>query len=194
MSEEVDIKTFAETTDTSDDGKNDKDNEAAFASTKPSLAKLFELAKPEIPMLVFSGILMIGSESTQMITPLVIANAYDTLVDPDIEEEDERFTEINRYMLIAILITIGGIIAGFVRATIQGVIGERMVARLRCRLYKQILKQEMYVSFFDTGRKIVESFVYHSTLTQFHSFISSILRSIFAHSLACLLAYIQCVL
>lgn len=147
MSEEVDIKTFAETTDTSDDGKNDKDHEAAFASTKPSLAKLFELAKPEISMLLFSGILMIGSESTQMITPLVIANAYDTLVDPDIEEEDERFTEINRYMLIAILISIAGLIAGFVRATIQGVIGERMVARLRCRLYAQILKQE--IAFFD---------------------------------------------
>ena len=55
--------------------------------------------------------------------------------------------EINQYMLIAIIITIVGIVAGFLRGMIQGVIGERVVARLRCNLYKQILRQE--IAFFD---------------------------------------------
>ena len=55
--------------------------------------------------------------------------------------------EINHYMLIAIIITIVGIVAGFLRGMIQGVIGERVVARLRCNLYKQILRQE--IAFFD---------------------------------------------
>ena len=82
-----------------------------------------------------------------MITPLIVANAYDVLVDPTITNEGEKMSEINGYMLIAIIITIVGIIAGFLRATIQGIIGERVVARLRCNLYKQILYQE--ISFFD---------------------------------------------
>eukprot|EP00957_Ditylum_brightwellii_P149891 11415947-Ditylum_brightwellii.AAC.1 len=50
-------------------------------------------------------------------------------------------------MVLAIVVTIVGILAGFARAAIQGVIGERVVARLRCTLYKQILKQE--IAFFD---------------------------------------------
>lgn len=85
-----------------------------------------------------------------MVTPLVVANAYDILVDPSISDNATRMDGINHYMMLAIIITIVGIIAGFIRATIQGVIGERVVARLRCRLYKQILVQE--ISFFDTHK------------------------------------------
>jgi ABC-type multidrug transport system fused ATPase/permease subunit len=119
-----------------------------IASSKPSLWKLFHLAMPEMPMLLLSFILMIGSEATNMITPLIVANAYDVLVDPTITNEGEKMSEINGYMLIAIIITIVGIIAGFLRATIQGIIGERVVARLRCNLYKQILYHQE-ISFFD---------------------------------------------
>ena len=49
-----------------------------------------------------------------MITPLIVANAYDVLVDPTITNEGEKMREINGYMLIAIIITIVGIIAGSV--------------------------------------------------------------------------------
>jgi ABC-type multidrug transport system fused ATPase/permease subunit len=98
-------------------------------------------------MLVVFSILMIGSEATNLIIPLIVANAYDLLVDPNKTDEDERMSEINHYMTIAIGISIAGILAGFLRATIQGVIGERVVARLRCSLYAQILKQE--IAFFD---------------------------------------------
>lgn len=105
------------------------------------------MAMPEMPMLVFSFTLMIGSEATNMITPLVVANAYDILVDPTIVDDSQRMSEINHYMMIAVIITIVGIVAGFLRATIQGIIGERVVARLRCTLYSQILKQE--IAFFD---------------------------------------------
>ena len=85
-----------------------------IASLKPSLWKLFHLAMPEMPMLLLSFILMIGSEATNMITPLIVANAYDVLVDPTITNEGEKMSEINGYMLIAIIITIVGIIAGSV--------------------------------------------------------------------------------
>ena len=81
-----------------------------------------------------------------MINPLVIANAYNILVDPTLDS-DQRMDGINYYMLIAIFITIAGIIAGFLQSCIQGVIGQRVVARLRCNLYGNILMQE--IAFFD---------------------------------------------
>jgi len=127
--------------------KSTSQKDDAPESSKPSLVKLFQLAMPEMPMLVISFILMIGSESANMVTPLVVANAYDILVDPTIADDEERMSQISHWMLIAIIITIAGIVVGFVRGTMQGVIGERVVARLRCKLYKQILKQE--IAFFD---------------------------------------------
>ncbi|KAL9180710.1 hypothetical protein ACHAXT_011163 [Thalassiosira profunda] len=125
-------------------------NAEVLESSKPSLARLFRLAKPELPMLLVSFLLMIGSEATNMITPLVVANAYDILVDPTITDDAERMSQINYYMMVAIIITIVGILAGFLRATMQGVIGERVVARLRCQLYGQILHQE--IAFFDSTK------------------------------------------
>ena len=139
-----------EKSQTSHVGGGDGDGEDAPTATKPSLRKLFQLAIPEIHMLLLSFVLMIGSEATTMVTPLVVANAYDILVDPSISDDSVRMDGINHYMMLAIIITIVGIIAGFIRATIQGVIGERVVARLRCKLYKQILMQE--IGFFDTHK------------------------------------------
>lgn len=131
----------------SDNNNTNESKENELAATKPSLGKLIALATPEIPMLIVSSILMVGSEATNLIIPLIVANAYDKLVDPTVTDDDERMTEINRFMTIAIGISVAGILAGFLRATIQGVIGERVVARLRCKLYAQILKQE--IAFFD---------------------------------------------
>jgi ABC-type multidrug transport system fused ATPase/permease subunit len=98
-------------------------------------------------MLVISFVFVLASEASNMITPLIVANAYDALIDPTLPDDSERMSDINRWMMIAIIITILGILAGFLRATIQGVIGERVVARLRCHLYDRILHQE--IAFFD---------------------------------------------
>eukprot|EP00956_Cyclotella_meneghiniana_P005959 scaffold7776_cov65-Cyclotella_meneghiniana.AAC.7 len=103
--------------------------------------------KAEKIMIFVSFLLVVGSEAANLLTPLIVANAYDVLVDPTITDEEERMSQINYYMIIAIVVTVAGIIAGFLRVTIQGVVGERVVARLRCRLYSQILKQE--IAFFD---------------------------------------------
>lgn len=121
-----------------------------LASIKPSLGRLFQLAKPEMGMLLVSFVLMVVSESANMVTPLVVANAYDILVDPAFEDDAQRMSEISYWMSIAVIITVAGIVAGFVRGTIQGVVGERVVARLRCQLYNQILRQE--IAFFDVHK------------------------------------------
>lgn len=112
----------------------------------PSLSKLFGMARPELPMLLVALFLMVAAESTGLIIPLIIAEAYDTLVDPDLVE-DERMSEINRTMTIALIVYATGTVTGFARAAILGVIGERMVARMRYQLYASILSQE--IAFFD---------------------------------------------
>ena len=117
-------------------------DEVALASSKPSITKLFHLmSTSEKMMIMISFVLVIGSEAANLLTPLIVANAYDILVDPTISDDKERMSSINHFMIIAIVITIAGIIAGFLRVTIQGVVGERVVARLRCKLYSRILKQ-----------------------------------------------------
>merc|ERR1712232_105717 len=57
---------------------------------------------------------------------------------------------INYCLLITVIITVAGVMFGFLRSTIQGIIGERVVARLRCQLYAQILTQE--IAFFDENK------------------------------------------
>lgn len=122
--------------------KGNNDVDAALASSKPSVTKLFHLMDTsEKAMIIVSLVLVIGSEAANLLTPLIVANAYDILVDTSISDDEERMSRINYYMIIAIVVTVAGIIAGFLRVTIQGVVGERVVARLRCRLYSKILKQ-----------------------------------------------------
>ena len=74
-------------------GSTAKGNEddATLAYSKPSVVKLFHLMdSPEKVMLVVSFFLMIGSEAANLLTPLVVANAYDTLVDPTIADDGDR--------------------------------------------------------------------------------------------------------
>jgi len=130
-------KSLGEDIPTSNDGE----------SSRPSLMRLLKLAMPEMAMLIISFVFVLGSEAANMVTPLIVANAYDALINPTISDNAQRMSEINHWMMIAVIVTIVGILAGFLRATIQGVIGERVVARLRCKLYEQILRQE--IAFFD---------------------------------------------
>ncbi|KAL7521757.1 hypothetical protein ACHAWX_006438 [Stephanocyclus meneghinianus] len=165
------------------------DDNAALAYSKPSVGKLFHLMdRPEKLMQVVSFILMIGSEAANLITPLIVANAYDVLVNPTISNDEERMSDISYYMILAIIIAIAGIIAGFLCVTIQGFVGERVVARLRCRLYKQILKQE--IAFFDEHKsgELVSRLGSDTTLLQ--SVVSQSLPDFFAQTMTATTAII----
>jgi len=126
--------------------EDSKEEHANPSTTKPSLSKIFSMARPELPMLVFSILLMMAAESTALIIPIIIASAYDALIDEDLSNSD-RLSEINSKMTIALSVYAAGIVAGFFRAAFLGIIGERMVARMRYQLYEAILRQE--IAFFD---------------------------------------------
>lgn len=119
-------------------------------SAPPSLSKIFAMARPETPMLILGMVLMLLAEATNLILPLIIANAYDALVAENAGADDGPMGDINRYMGLAMVLYAAGVVAQFFRAAIFGVIGERMVARLRYRLYASILGQE--IAFFDSHK------------------------------------------
>ena len=116
------------------------------ASSPPSFTKLLSVARPEWPALALAVLLMIGAEGIGLINPLVIARAYDALVNGGLSE-DERMSEIHQNMVWVMILHVGGVVAGFLRSAIMNIVGERLVARLRNQLYGSILKQE--IAFFD---------------------------------------------
>ena len=136
---------------------NNNDGDSLSSSLPPpsppetkqvSLTKVLSMAKPEIPMMIVSFILLAGSEACNLIIPMIVANAYDALIyRTEDESTSDIMSSINRIMITVIGIYIGGMVIGFLRTLIMGIIGERLVARLRCQLYASILRQE--IAFFD---------------------------------------------
>ena len=63
-------------------------------SSRPSLMRLLKLAMPEMAMLIISFIFVLGSEAANMVTPLIVANAYDALINPMILDNAQRMSEI----------------------------------------------------------------------------------------------------
>lgn len=121
-------------------------NDESKETPPVSLVKFLGLAKPESAMLLVSVMLMISSEALGLYNPLLIADAYNDLVNVDLSPS-ERMSNINRIMMLALIIHLSSVIMGFLRSAIMGIAGERVVARTRNSLYSSILKQE--IGFFD---------------------------------------------
>jgi ABC-type multidrug transport system fused ATPase/permease subunit len=118
----------------------------AHANDRVPLSKLLGLARPERGMLILSVVLMLASEAGGLLIPLILAQAYDDLVNPNFSSA-QRMSHINRTMLLVIVIHFSCLAVDFLRRACMGVIGERVVARTRNQLYGSILKQE--IAFFD---------------------------------------------
>lgn len=123
-----------------------EDKTPEVTSSPPSLTKILLVARPEWPALFVAILLMITAEAIGLVNPIIIARAYDALVDETASDED-RMSDVHQAMLLVMILHFAGVFAGFVRHFILGVIGERLVARLRCQLYSAILRQE--IAFFD---------------------------------------------
>ena len=115
-------------------------------STPPTFFQFLLLAKPELPLLIVSFVLLILADVSGQLLPIIIARAYNVLVDPELDQSDRAYYINFTMMLVFILSIVGSVISWF-RVSIQGLAGERVVARLRLRLYKSVLSQDM--SFFD---------------------------------------------
>ena len=118
----------------------------------PSFSKLLSLGRPEMWALILSVFLMIAAEATALSNPLLLANAYNHLMDLSLTADD-KMAAITGVMILVIVVHVVGMAAGYVRLAIMGAVGERVVARLRNDLYSSILSQDVF--FFD-GHKTGE--------------------------------------
>jgi len=129
--------------------KEEEQSKPPLTSSRPSLYRMFQTVKSEQAMLVVGGIFLLLAESSNQVIPLIVANAYDTIVDPTLEGS-EKMSIVNYYMMVSVSIFFAGSVAGFLRFSIFAVIAERMVSRLRIELYGSILEQE--IAFFDENK------------------------------------------
>jgi ABC-type multidrug transport system fused ATPase/permease subunit len=126
----------------------------SLPSSPPSFKKLLSLGRPEWAMLVVAVVLMTASEATSLWIPIIIAQAYNALVDPTMEQEGRtdggRLGTINRVMILTLVCHTIGVVCSFLRSSIMSVAGERIVARLRNELYGRLLTQE--IAFYDAAK------------------------------------------
>lgn len=138
-------------------------NDTPPPSVTPTFGRIFSLITGEIPLLILAILLMLISEAGNLAVPYILARAYDALqsyffdlgavstgsavenVDDDIIQM--TMSEINLWMGASLGLYALSMVFGFARGAILAVIGERLVARLRLRLYKSVLNQE--IGFYD---------------------------------------------
>lgn len=132
-------------------------------SVTPTFGRIFSLITGETPLLILAIVMMLISEAGNLAVPYILARAYDALqsyffdlgvvstsssgenVDDDITEM--TMSEINLWMGASLGVYALSMVFGFLRGAILAIIGERLVARLRLRLYKSVLHQE--IGFYD---------------------------------------------
>ena len=144
---------------------DDDEKSTSPPASSPSLLKIFTLSKPELPMLIVGLVLMLASESATQVIPLIVAKAYNAIINPALSS-DEKISDINHYMATSVGIFAAATLAGFSRHSIFAIVGERLVARLRLALYRSILSQD--ISFFDANKsgELVSRLTSDTTLLQ----------------------------
>ena len=126
--------------------KVEKEEDGKEPVKLPSFGKLVGFGKPEFRMLFLAVLLMIAGEVTGIANPVILARAYDFLIDPNLGSS-EKMRDINRVFIVVIVLHFSGMLCFFVRSSIMSAASERIVSRLRNMVYASILKQE--IAFFD---------------------------------------------
>jgi len=121
--------------------------DSMMSSSTPPLSRLMGLAYKERFMILFAFFLMTASEGLTLYNPILLAGAYNYLIDPTITDNGERMSLISFVMIRVIVIHLSSVVLTYCRTAILQCAGERVVARLRNDLYAAILRQE--IAFFD---------------------------------------------
>nr|XP_032812059.1 ABC transporter B family member 1-like isoform X1 [Petromyzon marinus] len=106
------------------------------------ICRVLSLAKEETGIVVLGMIALLGSSGTQMVSPVFFGKVIDAARN--------SMNELNEAIFILFGIYVGGALCSFVRSYLFTFAGQRMVARLRTRLFEAVMAQE--VAFFDENR------------------------------------------
>ena len=123
-----------------------KKSNASEATSRDIVA----LSRPERPVLILGMILRAGAEASGLLTPLVLAIAWEEVAKSygaAAQYTDENREVIKNVFVVVLAMHLVGNLLGFFAGIVIGVSSERVVTRLRTRLYSHILSMEM--GFFD---------------------------------------------
>eukprot|EP00004_Rigifila_ramosa_P020381 TRINITY_DN5288_c0_g1_i1.p1 TRINITY_DN5288_c0_g1~~TRINITY_DN5288_c0_g1_i1.p1 ORF type:complete len:778 (+),score=241.01 TRINITY_DN5288_c0_g1_i1:66-2336(+) len=110
-----------------------------------SVTRFFSLARPEAPLLVGATCALLLTTVIQLIIPTVMGAIISTLSDEDGEKSD-----LNQVTLVLVFLFMIQGCAGFFRAFLFHLCGERIVARVRTTLFNNVISQD--IAFFDVNR------------------------------------------
>lgn len=124
---------------------------------KSDIIRLLRLAKPEYGNMAGALLCLIGTSTVTMSLPFFIGKIIDTTRE---EEDEDKNAQKDKPQIIMgfpaaqfygglTLIFVLGSSANFGRIYLLRTVGEKLVARLRSRLFAKILSQDLY--FFDVG-------------------------------------------
>ncbi|EGV65436.1 hypothetical protein CANTEDRAFT_102685 [Yamadazyma tenuis ATCC 10573] len=146
-----------------DNAKYDKDkdnNNSKRKTTGSDIWNLLLLAKPESRLLGYALTMLVVTSTVTMSLPLIVGKIIDNARPLEALSIEERvaqvgnstfilgFTETQFYSAVAVLFAIGAV-SNFGRMYVLRMAGEKLVARMRSRLFSKILSQDSY--FFDVG-------------------------------------------
>ncbi|XP_007900472.1 ABC transporter B family member 1 [Callorhinchus milii] len=110
--------------------------------SKADLKRLFSLAKDETWLCVGGLLALVASCVSQVVAPYFFGKVIDSAMD--------SMDALDKMILILFGIYVGGAVCSFIRAYVFVLAGHRLVARLRKRLFGNIVRQE--IAFFDENR------------------------------------------
>ena len=108
-----------------------------------TMYRVLQLAYPERYILVVATIALVLSSAATVVLPLLIGRLHETIATK------QDLVELNRMTQLLVATVCMAAVFSLLRGAMFALASERLVARLRVRLYRQILRQD--VTFFDTS-------------------------------------------
>eukprot|EP01137_Pigoraptor_chileana_P000431 Opistho-2@36621 len=129
-----------------DDNNRELAGETADRRAKGSvnIMRLVRMARPELWINIAALVALAASSAAVLVVP----SFFGKIIDAVSEEGDRE--ELNRSVIILVLIFAGGSVATFFRGWLFTLSGQRLVARMRRLLFAKIMEQE--IAFFDSNR------------------------------------------
>lgn len=122
--------------------------DSKFRGKGTSVRRVISLAWPERYMLSFAFFCLVVCSVSQMIIPTLFGQLIQTISDGNPAAVEQNQQKLNHTVLVMILIFALTSFFGMLRGSLFNLCGERVVARLRVRLFTRLIGQD--IAFFDS--------------------------------------------
>ena len=112
--------------------------------TDGPLSRIFALARPELRLLLVATLALVGTSGLSLVYPQLVQRIVDGIL------QDGGAEVVNQWAVLLVVLFAATSVLTAVRMYFFTIAGERVVARLRRRLYESLISQE--VGFFDAHR------------------------------------------